>query len=54
MESSIKMPSLIFDPQEIEETKTGKVNKSGFLYVGRKHFSKEVTWIKLKESKERE
>ncbi len=45
------MPSLFFDVQEVEETKTGKVNKSGHLYVGRKHKDKEVIWIKLKECK---
>ena len=45
------MPSLFFDVQEVEETKTGKVNKSGYLYVGRKHKDKEVIWIKLKECK---
>jgi hypothetical protein len=43
------MPSLFFDLQEVEETKTGKINKSGYLYVGRKHYNKEVIWIKLKE-----
>ncbi len=45
------IPSLFFDVQEVEETKTGKVNKSGYLYVGRKHKDKEVIWIKLKECK---
>lgn len=47
------MPSLFFDVQEVEETKTGNVNKSGYLYVGRKHKDKEVIWIKLKECKKK-
>ncbi len=47
------MPSLFFDVQEVEETKTGKVNKSGYLYVGRKHKDHEVIWIKLKECKKK-
>ena len=47
------MPSLFFDVQEVEETKTGKVNKSGYLYVGRKHKDKEIIWIKLKECKKK-
>lgn len=47
------MPSLFFDVQGVEETKTGKMNKSGYLYVGRKHKDKEVVWIKLKERPKR-
>jgi len=45
----VKMPSLFFDVDEVEETKTGKINKSGYLYVGRKYVGQEVTWVKLKE-----
>jgi len=43
------MPSLFFDVQEIEETKTHTVNSSGYLYVGRKYEGKEIIWIKIKE-----
>lgn len=46
------MPSLIFDVQEIEETKTHTVNASGYLYVGRKYEGKEIVWVKLKECKD--
>jgi len=45
------MPNLIFDVKEIDETKTGKVNKSGYLYIGRKYMGEEVTWVKLKEKR---
>ena len=44
------MPSLFFDVQEVEETKTGKVNKSGYLYVGRRHMGKNVVWVKVKDN----
>jgi hypothetical protein len=49
----VKMPSLFFDVQEVEETKTHTVNESGYLYVGRKYSGKEVIWIKLKEFKKK-
>jgi hypothetical protein len=45
------MPSLCFDVREVEETKTHKVNTSGYLYVGRKYSGKDVVWIKLREVK---
>lgn len=43
------MPSLIFNTDEIEDTNTSIVNKSGYAYVGRKFVGKEITWIKLKK-----
>lgn len=42
------MPSLVFDTDEIEADSKGIVNKSGYLYVGRKYTGQEVTWVKLK------
>ena len=42
------MPSIVFNENEIETTGKGIVNKSGYVYVGRKHKGELVTWIKLK------
>lgn len=42
------MPKLIFDANEIEEQGKHTVNKSGYLYVGRKFADQELTWIKLR------